>query len=304
MNPLVSVVMGAYNQERHLPEAIDSILAQTYTNREVIVVDDASTDRTPDVLRGYGERIRVVRRAANSGGCQVPRNDGIRSSHGQYVAFLDHDDAWYPEKLAVQVAFMEQNPDIPLTHTYCQVIDADSRIVETRHENALPPTGPCYRELLRHCFITISSVMVRRDLFDKVGGLFNEDPELLSDDYEFFLRVAKKFSIGLVPKVLTKYRKSTAGFMSSRWRYQPEVVPFYERVLRTPDLWSGAVERDEVVKALLDACLSNAEFWRDAGISRRSLHFALRGIRYAPASARAWVELGRALVRSVLPVSP
>ena len=292
--------MGTYNQERYVCEALDSALAQTYPHIEIIVVDDASKDRTVEILKGYGSRIRLLIREANSGGCQVPRNVAIQEARGEYIAFLDHDDAWYPEKLAKQVAFMEAHRDIPLCHTYCHVMDEASCVVGVRHEGRLPGTGDCFHELLRHCFITISSVMLRRDLFERVGGLFNEDKNLLSDDYEFFLRVARRYPIGLVDEILAKYRKSAAGVMSRHWRYQPDSVPFHRRVLENPPYWEGKASAREVRDVFIDACVEGCIYWRDRKCAQRALWFAWQAVAVSPGCVVSWREMFKSAVRPLI----
>jgi glycosyltransferase involved in cell wall biosynthesis len=107
--PLVSVCIGAYNRKDYIRECVDSALGQTWTNREVIVVDDASTDGTREILESYGRDIRLILRDKNSGICPVTRNQAAQAARGGYVAFLDSDDKWYPQKLAKQVEF----PDVP-----------------------------------------------------------------------------------------------------------------------------------------------------------------------------------------------
>lgn len=298
--PLVSVVVGSYNKKPYVRESLDSALAQTFADREIIVVDDVSTDGTIGILREYGDRIRLAVRERNSGVCGVTRNDGFRMAAGRYVAFLDADDAWYPGKLEAQVRFMEANPDIPLCHSYVHVMDEQSKILRVRHEGALPPTGNCYRRLLRHCFISTSSVMIRRELFDRVGG-FPDDPVYGSagEEYYFFLRVARDYPIGLVDGVLARYRLSSQGSMADAngWKWIPEVVPLYERVIRDPSLWKGAVLRTEVVDTILDACLENAVYWREKGRKDRSVYFALRALRWRPSSPAAWKELAKAALK-------
>lgn len=294
--PVVSVVMGTYNQQRHVREALDSALAQTFRDIEIIVVDDASTDDTVDIIHSYGDQVRLIRRTENSGVCQVTRNMGIRAARGRYVAFLDHDDAWFPQKIDKQVAFMEAHPGIPLSHTYCEVFDSRSETQGVRHEDQLPSTGRCFGQLLRHCFITMSSVMVRRSLFTEIG-YFNEDRTLFSEDYEFFLRVAKEYPIGLLEEVLTRYRKSAAGITSKHWRYKPESVPFHEWIMDHPVYWEGASNRSDVVDAFLDGCIQNAQYWRAERVFTRSMYFALRGLRRFPFRGELQKELGKSLLR-------
>ena len=140
--PRVSVCIGAYNRKDTIRACVDSALAQTWPDREIVVVDDASTDGTREILQSYGDAIRLILRDANSGICPITRNQAAAAAKGEYVAFLDSDDVWYPEKLAKQVAFLEAHPEVPLCHTLCDVIDAQSRVVGVRHGlGVVPATG-------------------------------------------------------------------------------------------------------------------------------------------------------------------
>lgn len=287
--PLVSVCIGAYNRARYIRETLDSVLAQTYRNVEIIVVDDASTDDTAAIIASYGERVRLIRRATNSGMCPITRNQAFRAATGTYVAFLDSDDAWYPPKLERQVEFLESHSDIPLCHTYCHLMDEESRITGIRHEGRLPPTGDCFAPLLRHCWITISSVMIRRNLAETIG-YFVEDPRygVWGEDHEFFLRVARRYPIGLVDEVLTRYRRATQNISAGNWRQIPESYPFHAMLLERRDIWEGRVPRSEMVGALLDICAENAEYWRGQGFRDRTWWFCRQGLMRCPWHGPLW----------------
>ena len=304
MPPLVSVCIGAYNRERYIRETLDSVFAQTYPNLEIIVVDDASTDRTVELIRSYGNRVKLIQRETNSGMCPVTRNQAARAATGDYIAFLDSDDRWYPAKIERQVAFMEQHPDVPLCHTYCDLMDEESRVVGIRHEGALPPTGNYFIPLLKHCWITISSVLVRRGIFDLVGGYFTEDRRygVWGEEYEFFLRVARKYSVGLVPDVLASYRRGAQGVSGGDWKRLPEAVSAHRLVLRRPDLWEGVVARSVVVDAIVQNCLTNSEYWRREGYSGRALYFAGLALVEKPCRGAAWKEALKSIGRVFLPV--
>ena len=289
--PLVSVCIGSYNRERYIRETLDSVFAQTYRPLEVVVVDDASTDRTVEVIRSYGDRVRLITRTENSGMCPITRNQAVRAATGTYVALVDSDDAWYPTKIEKQVALLEARPDIPLCHTYAHLIDEDSQVFGIRHEGRLPPSGDCFEMLLRHCWITISSILVRRELFDEIGW-FTEDPRygIWGEDLEFFLRVAKRHPLGLVDEVLTRYRRARQNISGGNWRQTPESVPFHAMVLDRPDLWEGRVPRAEVVAAFCDVCLANAQYWRGQGWPARGLHFVREALARDPGCGRMWME--------------
>jgi len=300
--PLVSICIGTYNRENYVRECLDSALGQTYPRTEIVVVDDASTDRTVEILREYGDRITLILRDTNSGICPITRNQAIQASTGTYIALLDSDDAWYPEKIERQVDFLESHPGIPLCHTACRIIDEDSREREVRHEGSIPATGAYFRPLLEHCWITISSVMMRRSFYDEIGP-FNHLPPYgyLGEDYEFFLRTAARYPIGFLPDVLGKYRKSSAGITSGNWKAMPESVPFYQALLRDTHLWKDVIARCELKSAIVRACLTNSVFWRGRAKPGRSLWAIRQGLRVAPFSSALWAEAARTLGRAAWP---
>lgn len=301
--PLVSVCIGSYNREKYIRETLDSVFAQTYPHLEVIVVDDASTDRTVDIIRSYGERVRLIVRERNSGMCPVTRNQAVRAATGEFVALLDSDDAWLPAKIERQIAFMAAHPEIPLCHTACELMDEHSRRTGIRHEGALPPTGNCFRALLRHCWITISSVLLRRSLFETVGW-FNEDPAygIWGEDLEFFLRVARCYPIGLVGdgEPLARYRRAAGNISSGNWKCTPESVPLHRMIVDREDIWKGLVPRVDVVDAFVSAALENGQYWRDRGFPERAWWFAAEAAKLAPVERRVLAALAKAGVKRLL----
>lgn len=302
IRPLVSVVVTTFNSERFLREGLDSVFAQAYPAIEVIVVDGASADGTLEILGGYSDRLRVL---SSSGPCLpgVTRNMGIEAATGEYIAFLDSDDAWYPGKVEAQVEFMALHPDIPLCHTYVHIIDEHSAVLQVRHEGAMPPTGDGLRPLLRHCFITLSSVMVRREVVMREGIRFPTDPawDWTGEEHLFFLRIARAHPLGFLDRVLAQYRRHGGG-ISSRigWKIVPENIVIHENVLVHPGYWEGVVPRGEPLAAFVDACLSNSIYWRDRREPGRAAYFALRALRRDPANARAWMDLAKALLKPLV----
>lgn len=181
-DPLVSVVMPAYNVAWCIARAIDSVLAQDYRSRELIVVNDGSTDGTLAVLQGYGGTITVIDQ--ENRGMSAARNEGIRGARGTYVAFLDADDWWLPGKLSRQVELMQGRPEIGFCSTVARVEDGDGRLLNLWR----CPNGGT--DILATIFSQnaaiaggCSAVVVRKDLLDRVG-LFDEslrgfeDPDL------------------------------------------------------------------------------------------------------------------------------
>lgn len=281
--PLVSVCIGTFNREDYIRECLDSVFHQTYPNFEVVIADNASTDHTVEIAESYGPRVRVIRRTENSGTCSTTRNEAVRGAQGDYVAFLDSDDAWLPDKLTKQIAFMESNPDIPLCHTYAEVMDEHSKTCGIRHEGGIPETGCIIDSLLDHCFITISSVMIRRHLYFEVGP-FREDPPYgkSGEDYDFFMRVAGRYSIGFIPDVLIRYRKSSAGITHGNWRATPKPLLFLREVARAPDHHYPGITAERRRAAYLSACRINAQYWIGQGCPSRARWAAEEGLQNSP----------------------
>lgn len=294
--PLVSVVLGAYNAERDIRRALACVFAQTFRDFEVIVVDDASTDGTPEILAEYGSRIRVIRRASNSRTCELPRYEGTAAARGRYAAFLDADDLWTRDKLEKQVAFMEAHPDVPLSHTYARIIDDGGRPQHVRHEGIIPPTGNCARPLLEHCFITISTVLVRPRVW--LDALPASAIVHFGMDQDFFLAIARRYPIGFIPEVLGSYRRSSRSVSQAKWWRRPRNVVTLERLYRGR-MWEGIVSRGEMRRILVEAYEENADAHRDWGHPWHSLHFCWRGWRWQPWRAGLYVRAAKALGKGV-----
>ena len=205
LTPNVSVIIPTYNRANYVAEAITSALAQTQPPREVIVVDDGSTDDTANALAGFGDRIQVI--TQSNGGSSAARNAALSVAQGEFVAWLDSDDVWLPEKLARQLEAAHHWPDAALIHTRCYVIDAESR------QRPLPaddePEIDCLEEdalerIIHHCYPNTSSCLIRHSALDTVGGF---DPSwAFAEDWELNLRLAERFPFAYVAERLTCYR--------------------------------------------------------------------------------------------------
>jgi teichuronic acid biosynthesis glycosyltransferase TuaG len=142
---LVSIIMPSYNAEKFIEESINSVLAQTYQNWELLITDDVSKDNTVAIVKRYAKnepRIRLVKKS-NNGGAGVARNDSILRAKGRYIAFLDSDDLWMPEKLSKQISFM-QNNKVPFSYTGYQKFTGDKKLLG----EIIPPAETTYNELL------------------------------------------------------------------------------------------------------------------------------------------------------------
>lgn len=295
--PLVSVIMPVYNGARTLRAAIDSVRAQTFTDYEFIVVDDASTDESAKIVRSYVDRIRFVQRATNSGICEVARSEGLALARGRYAALIDQDDLWEPSKLEKQVAFMETHTELLLSHTSAWIIDANGRRSGIRHEGRIPPTGPCANELLNHCFITISTIMVRGRTWLEAGRA--TDLRAANSDFLYFFSILRESpaGFGFLPEALGSYRQWPSGMSKGRWKWTPEDVPALRLLART-GLWKRLVSHREMYGAIARACRINAEYHSHTGFSGRATYFAVLGWLHRPWDLRFPLELAKIAART------
>jgi glycosyltransferase involved in cell wall biosynthesis len=202
MTPTVSVVMAAKNYARFLPQAVGSVFAQTVTDWELVVVDDGSSDHTPAAARPFlaDRRVRYVR--ADRLGQSRAKNLGVGLTRGEYVAFLDADDAWHPAKLERQLPLFDANPSVGVVHCGRSIIDEAGRSVG--RPAPAGPRGKALAPLFVYNSVCFSSVVVRRRVFGHVGGF---DPFWdLAIDYDFWLRVAKHYEFDGVDEELVLYR--------------------------------------------------------------------------------------------------
>ena len=200
--PKVSVIIPTYNRERFITETIDSVLAQTYRDFEVIVVDDGSTDNTQAVLAQYADRITTIYQENKRQ--PAARNTGLRAAHGEYILLLDSDDLIPPEKLAVQVAFLDTHLEFGLVYSGWQNINEDGTCI--LGEMRMNKQGYVLKDLLRRqLYFTPGAALVRRDCFAQVGG-FDESLSC-GDDTDMWLRIARNgCAFGYIDQLLLIHR--------------------------------------------------------------------------------------------------
>jgi glycosyltransferase involved in cell wall biosynthesis len=208
--PCVSVIIPTYNRKDFLLEAVDSVLAQTYDDYELIVVDDGSSDGTEEALQRYDEQLHYCYQANQ--GVSTARNRGLELAHGDFIAFLDSDDLWMKKKMELQVACMDEYPDCQICYTDETWIRRGRRVnPKTRHAKY---SGLIYPYCLPLCIISPSSALMRRGLFEEVGVF---DPELpVCEDYDLWLRVAARFPVFFIPERLIIKRGGHPDQLSQR----------------------------------------------------------------------------------------
>ena len=220
MEDLVSIIMPSYNTGQYIGETIESVINQTYTNWELIIVDDCSDDDTDDVVKSYlgDKRIRYINNEKNSGAA-ISRNRALREAKGKWIAFLDSDDLWMPEKLEKQIEFMEKN-DYQFTYTDYSEINMNG--VRTD----ITITGPkriTKTGFFNYCWPGCLTVMYNATA---IGCIQIADIKK-NNDYAMWLKVCRKADCYLLDKDLALYRRGRTGSVSTqsiktmiRWHYK------------------------------------------------------------------------------------
>lgn len=277
--PPVSVIIPNYNYGRFVRQAIESALAQTYSNIEIVVVDDGSNDDSEEVLTSFAGKIKWIKQTNQ--GVSAARNRAVAESGGEILAFLDADDVWLPEKIEKQVAVFSSDENIGLVH--CGLVDFDDAgNLLAEHLDGM--SGAVSRDLLAYRRSVIlgggSAAVVTRKAFDKSGGF---DINLrIGEDWEFYYRVAKNFSVGFVPEILLKYRihsnNSFAGNRSSVARMETDMLLAYDKIFAAADEDEKKIKND--CYGRMHAIIAGSYF--RIGEYSKFLEHAIKSVRYSP----------------------
>jgi glycosyltransferase involved in cell wall biosynthesis len=190
----ITVIIPVFNREETIKRAIDSVLCQSHAPEDIIVVDDSSTDKTGEILAEYGDSITVVTLPVNSGPSKT-RNEGIRHAQTEWIAFLDSDDCWKPDKLKKQIEFLEQFPFYQILQSEEIWIRNGKRVNPRKHH--AKPEGWIWGASLERCLVSPSGVLLRKSLLRKYGGFDEGLP--VCEDYDLWLKISRHHPVGLEP---------------------------------------------------------------------------------------------------------
>lgn len=294
---MISVIIPAYNVAAFVREAVDSALAQTYRDIEVIVVDDGSTDGSADALRDLDDaRLRVIRE--DHGGSAAARNAGLRLATGELVAFLDADDRWAPRNLERQSVFLESHPEVDMTFGHSLLVDEQGRSLGFKSSSRSGAVS--LSQLLRANEIGNGScLLLRREVLDRAGWF---DPKLAACvDIDVWLRVAnlRPCNVVAIPEVLTFYRRRQ-GQISSDWRpMEAAYLQVLERLRRVAPL----EVRQEENRSRAGRYRYYARLAREAGEAGTGARLLATAFCWAPAwllsDSRTWL-IGLAVICQLL----
>lgn len=248
----VSVVIPTYNRAADLRRALDSVLSQTFPVAEIIVVDDGSTDNTREVVAQFGSRVSYFHQ--NNAGGAAARNRGIRLAKGEWIALLDHDDWWMPEKIQLQVEALHRNPGAVLAYTSAWIISLDgARAIAQAVEPAQLWPALRHSNLIASC----SSVMVRREAVI-AAGCFDESLSI-SDDWDLWIRLAQKHPFAVVSEPVTNYMVNPNSLSHDPERTMADTEHMLEATLlcglRGPTrvIWRRRIRAAQLFRAAVNA---------------------------------------------------
>jgi glycosyltransferase involved in cell wall biosynthesis len=292
--PTVSVVIATYNYGAFLPKALDSVLTQTFADYEIIVVNDGSTDNTDEVVKPYLEHPKVRYYKKANGGQATAKNLGISKAKGEYVAFLDADDFWLPEKLERQLKLFRENPAVGVVYSAIRTVGPEGE--EVPFEMPACVRGKILKRLYGNSFICFSSSMMRRELFEKYG-VFDESFGM-AIDYDLWLRLSLVTEFDFVPEPLVFFRLGH-GQMSSN--------------LDGRDYWARFIEKrfreshpERVTPEMMKDCEFDRIYTRfrrfEKGAPLKALRAILQMARLRPWSRTPYRSLGRLIFVDMLSV--
>ena len=279
-HPLVSVIIPTHDRLALLMEAIDSVRAQSYAPIELIVVDDGSTDGTARRLRAEpGVRLLGMDHTGYPG---AVRNAGVAIATGDYLAFLDSDDLWMPDKLALQMELLRESPEVPIVHSR-ELWLRDGRTVSQagqRHRRA----GRLFADAVRKCVIGPSTVVLHRVVLREVGG-FREDLQI-AEDYELWLRVTARFPVAYCDQPLVTKRAGHGDQLSERYgqieRFRIDALA----PLVAADYWAEP-ERTIARRELARKCQIHAAGARKRGRAAEADRYEALAAESSPAAGSA-----------------
>ena len=286
---VISVITPTYNRARFLPAAVASVLSQTFGDFELIIVDDGSEDNTPDVLKPFFADRRVRYVYQENQGQSHARNLALKQATGDFIAFLDSDDVWAPDKLEKQLAVFRANPEVDIVHGDEATIDEQGSVISLK--NMRRYSGRITRYLLADNSVSITTAMVRRRCFDEMGGF--DTSVGVADDYELWLRFSARYRYHYEPGMCASYRVMADQISSDkRRRFAANERIIREFLARYADVLSPEERRWGLARFYC----RKARYLALAGERREAFGTIMIAFGNAPLDSAVWRALYRVLV--------
>ena len=287
---VISVITPTYNRARFLPAAVASVLSQTFGDFELIIVDDGSEDNTPDVLKPFlaDRRVRYVYQ--ENQGQSHARNLALKQATGDFIAFLDSDDVWAPDKLEKQLAVFRANSEVDIVHGDEATINEQGSVVSL--QNMRRYSGRITRYLLADNSVSITTALVRRRCFDEMGGF--DTSVGVADDYELWLRFSARYCYQYEPGIVASYRVMADQISSDkRRRYAANERIIQQFLARYGEVLSPGERRWGLARFYC----RKARYFASAGERGKAVGAIAGALHNAPLDSVVW----RALYRVAVP---
>ncbi len=290
--PTVEVIVPAYNAAPFLAAALNSVIAQTFADWRILLVDDGSTDTTAEIANAYAARLGPKLKYIHQPNAGLPaaRNTAIRHAEGQYLALLDADDIWLPERLAETLKVFARSEEIGLTYGFIDGIDPQGHILSTFQTPSKHAEGKIARYIyMREIDLPCPSITFRKTCVDHVGT-FDESMRA-TEDRDLWLRIALRYDVALVRQVIAQYRTSPQAMTSDPERMYQAQLRFIDKHYKAPGcgFWARRVALSHIHR-------QKAEALAIRGQGKEALHDSLRAVALNPfklSNARTAFSLGR-----------
>jgi glycosyltransferase involved in cell wall biosynthesis len=274
--PLVDIIIPSYNAAKFLPAAIESVLAQTFGDWRIVLVDDGSTDDTAEVVAGFaerlGERLKYIKK--DNGGLPAARNTAIANSSAEFLALLDADDVWLPDRLAESMKSFEGRPQVGLSYGLISRIDQNGVVLDTFAGNARFAEGRIAPYIyMRKVQLPCPTMTFRRACVDEVG-VFDETMRA-TEDRDLWVRIALRYEVAVVPKVIAYYRSSSESMSTDPERMLKAQMQFIEKHYGAPGCgWMARrVALSEIYRQRAEAYATRGQRWVALKSSLRAVVF-------------------------------
>jgi len=291
--PRVSVIIPTFNCAAFLTRTVESVLAQTYTDYEVIIADDGSTDETRELVTQWEGKVRYLYQLNQ--GVASARNLAVSEAGGEFLAYLDADDMYHPNRLEAQVAFLDAHSECGLVHSDFDILDENDRITTHSFNRATGrsvPKGNCLMYLLEYCHIQVPSVLERRVCYDRIGGF--EQLAHPAEDYLHWIQVALHgYAIGYIDEPLALYRRRPTSASASPYKNAVGLCEMLSILLEadTSRERLGA-EAQRVIRSRIDNIERSLPYlYRREGRTDLSRRKAIALIRKSPFELNSYLEL-------------
>jgi glycosyltransferase involved in cell wall biosynthesis len=295
--PAVSIIVPAFNRAKFLALAVESVVNQSYRDWELIIADDGSDDETRRYLRGIASQTVRIVWLPHSGIPSLVRNAAAAAATGRYLAFLDSDDEWAPQKLEKQMAALRDHPRCRWSYTACRHIDANGGLIPKKRSVPPAPGGWIFKELLTlQIGIAMPTLVTERDLFMQIGGF--DEQQLFGEFHDLCLRLALKAEVVVVREPLSSVRVHEEHYSSDRAAHHAGWLRLYRKmafVTQDPQL------RAHCVRMQAEESLSLARAHADKGAYRAAAATLCLALSHCWRYPHWWWAACRGIIRRFLP---